>query len=272
MIHHSALPANYVVAGGKSLIPIASILHASTVEISSWNQNRYFTENFGFLEPVSVMLGERYVVKQASKTVQNVPAYGYVVPFLPCLKQLLGMPEVKMYVNSMQDCESDDGFYRDFGDGEYVRNQEMLKLAESIKILAFYDDIEVVNPIGVRVKKNKLSLFFWTLLNLPPRYRSRLNSIQLLAVAKTNDCKEFGVEKLLQDFITGLKDLYAGITVEELDRTFRGGLVAFLGDTLASNLVGGFKEGVGFARKFCRTCEVTCDTSSNIVLNEQCIQ
>jgi len=43
---------------------------------------------------------------------------------------------------------------------------------------------------------------------------------------------------------------------------------AFLEYTLASNLVGGFKEGVGFARKFCQSCEVTSDTSGNLFLHE----
>lgn len=41
--------------------------------------------------------------------------------------------------------------------------------------------------------------------------------------------------------------------------TFRGSLVAFLGDTPAVNMVGGFKEGVGMAMRKCRHCMTTYD-------------
>lgn len=37
---------------------------------------------------------------------------------------------------------------------------------------------------------------------------------------------------------------------------FKGYLVAFLGDTPAAGLAGGFKEGVGSARRCCRNCLV----------------
>ncbi len=37
---------------------------------------------------------------------------------------------------------------------------------------------------------------------------------------------------------------------------FHGSLVAFLGDTPAAGLVGGFKEGVGAAFRGCRTCMI----------------
>ena len=39
-------------------------------------------------------------------------------------------------------------------------------------------------------------------------------------------------------------------------KEFKGYLLVFLGDTPASGLVGGFKEGVGGAYRCCRTCMV----------------
>ena len=38
---------------------------------------------------------------------------------------------------------------------------------------------------------------------------------------------------------------------------FYGWLVAFIGDTPAAGLVGGFKKGVGGAYRGCRTCMIT---------------
>lgn len=46
--------------------------------------------------------------------------------------------------------------------------------------------------------------------------------------------------------------------------------MAFTGDTLAANLVGGFKEGVGFVYKICRTCEITSSQSKWILFHNDC--
>ena len=48
---------------------------------------------------------------------------------------------------------------------------------------------------------------------------------------------------------------------------FHGYLVAFLGDTPASSLVGGFKEGVGRAYRGCRSCMITTEDLCSKVLN-----
>lgn len=42
-------------------------------------------------------------------------------------------------------------------------------------------------------------------------------------------------------------------------KCFRGALIAFIGDTPASGLVGGFKEGVGGALRCCRSCMIKSD-------------
>lgn len=59
-----------------------------------------------------------------------------------------------------------------------------------------------------------------------------------------------------------------GILVPVTDgatRRYYGCLVTFLGDTPASSLVGGSKEGVGGAYRCCRTCMIKSDDLSTIV-------
>jgi hypothetical protein len=78
----------------------------------------------------------------------------------------------------------------------------------------------------------------------------------------------------LHDFIAGLNTLSStGVTVQVdgKDVTLKGGLVAFAGDTLAANAIGGFKEGVGFAHKICRTCEATSAQSPSLLCHYDCI-
>ena len=235
---------------------------------TAWLQKKYFSNNFGFIEPVQVELGDRFVIYTATQTVDSVKSYGYYIPFISNLKQLLGMPEVATSISSRVVLQ--DGISRDYMDGDYVKNHEIYRtgtIHDTFRIVAYTDDIEVVNPIGVHVKKNKLSLFFWTLVSVPPNLRSRTCAIQLLAVAKVSDIRKFGVSKLLLDFISGLKQLYAKQEVQSNPRCW---LVAFSGDTLATNFAAGFKEGVGFANKMCRTCEATQMTSPLLFRHEDC--
>ena len=46
---------------------------------------------------------------------------------------------------------------------------------------------------------------------------------------------------------------------------FHGCLVAFVGDTPASALIGGFKEGVGGAYRGCRSCMIETEDLSTTV-------
>ena len=47
--------------------------------------------------------------------------------------------------------------------------------------------------------------------------------------------------------------------IDDTPYCFKGTLLAFVGDTPAVNLVGGFKEGVGMAMRKCRHCMATHD-------------
>ena len=52
-----------------------------------------------------------------------------------------------------------------------------------------------------------IGVFYYTLGNLSPRYRSTLRTIQLIAIARTADIRNFGVEKLLASFVTSINML-----------------------------------------------------------------
>jgi len=236
---------------------------------TKWKLQKFLKEAFLLLEPVKVKMGERVCVTGARKSTQLKQSVGYFVLFLDNLHRLLAMPEIQDCLTSPDvSFHGDETSMFDYDDGNWCKNSSLFKHWKSLRILGYSDDIEVVNPIGTSTKKHKLTLFFFTLLNIPPKWRSKLSCIQLIAVAKTQDCKEFGLELLLHDFIQGLAVLH-GIGVDVTYKSgevqnHKGGLVAFTGDTVASNVLGGFKEGVGFANKVCRTCNITSSDLSTV--------
>ena len=71
---------------------------------------------------------------------------------------------------------------------------------------------------------------------------------------------EHGIDSILKPFIKDLNILGSqGITVnyKGIPRTFKGGLLCFLADNPASNLLGGFKESFSFSYQFCHSCLAT---------------
>ena len=50
-------------------------------------------------------------------------------------------------------------------------------------------------------------MFYWSLLNIHPAHRSTLQSIQLLAVAKSSDVRVYGIDAILTPVIADLKIL-----------------------------------------------------------------
>ena len=104
----------------------------------------------------------------------------------------------------------------------------------------YYDELEVVNPLGSWRGKHKLgkqfyllslnlhvhvlgplrcliffisfffftsAMFYWLLLNIHPAHRSSLKSIQLLAVGKCSDVKHYGIDSFLKPAIDEIKVL-----------------------------------------------------------------
>ena len=235
-------------------------------------QHNFFVKHFNLIDPIEVHLGTRRVwkiVKKEAVVVEKV-FKGYYVPFVQSLSALLSLPEVQRELTRGH--LSNDGIIEDFCDGAYVRNDDVLSQPNSLHILAYHDDMEIVNPIGAHVKTHKISIFYWILLNIRPQFRSRLPVIQLIGVAKSQDLRTFGHQPLLDDFIKGVSALSGQgleVSVSGQSVKYQGGLVAFSADTPAANYVAGFKEGVGFAQRKCRSCDITDVELGSIFFSEE---
>lgn len=57
--------------------------------------------------------------------------------------------------------DSRDGVYRDYCDGDFIRNHPLFKHNEEMLQLVFYfDEVEVANPLGSKRGKHKLGKGF----------------------------------------------------------------------------------------------------------------
>lgn len=231
----------------------------NSLELFSKHKHLKFLEKeCGLVRSVPVLMGEKLC--EIRGNVRVVKKFAYIVPFVSNLTKLLSMPEVWHWV--VRSHRSRDGIMRDICDGSYMREVRAELGVNDIylELILYMDDIEVVNPIGSHVKKHKVTMIYFTISNIPPEFRSKFESIQLLAVVKSLDIKSFGLKNVLKDFIDSmnlLKGIGIVVTVDNNNVTVKGSLVIAPADTPAAQFLGGFKEGVGFATKICRTCDAS---------------
>ncbi len=115
----------------------------------------------------------------------------------------------------------------DYCDAEDFKNHPLFSTkSNALQLILYYDDVEVCNPLGSRKTKHKLGMYTWYLIifpihkqrifsgffyymlgNISPKYRSRVNSIQLLAVVKTKDLKAYTMNEVLSPIIADIVKL-----------------------------------------------------------------
>lgn len=116
-------------------------------------------------------------------------------------------------------------FLGDYCDGLQF-NAHSLYASEptALQLILYYDELELCNPLGSRRKKHKvgvlwpcsilystshslvltgylLGAFYYMLGNLRPQLRSRINTIQLLLLAKYDSVAEFGIDRMLEPIV-----------------------------------------------------------------------
>jgi len=143
----------------------------------------------------------------------------------------------------------------DFSDGTLFQSHKLFGNDDTaLKILLHYDDVNLCNPLTNKV--HKITLLYYQLANLPIEYRSKLNSINLPGVCKTDHIKTYGINRVFEPLVKDLKvlgtDMGYPFSVFGGQIYLRGAVLAFLADTPTSNLEAGFKESVGGARRKCR--------------------
>ena len=145
--------------------------------------------------------------------------------------------------------------YRSYADGQHFTENSLLAKDEFTIALGLYiDDFEVANPLGTSRLKHKMCAVYWVLANIPAKYRSTLNQIQLALLCNTSTVKECGYEKILHPLIYDLKLLEQnGVYVEQLGVSVKGTVLYVAADNLGAHSLAGFLESFT-VDKFCRFC------------------
>ena len=227
-------------------------------------QKKYLEENYDLLPFDELSLGEKMkYFKKGNKRIISEASDTYIyIPIIESLRQILSSSKIRnvLFCDNFSSCE---GVYYDICDGTIYKDNEYFKVYKNaLAIIIYHDDVEICNALGSKSGKHKLDLYYYTIVNLPPQYRSRHAAVRLIAIAKTKHVKEYGVNKILRTLVDDLITLYDGVKLNYglNSITIYGKVVACTGDTLGQHLWAGFKEGVGASFQRCRHCYCNFDS------------
>ena len=213
---------------------------------------------------MEVRVGPAYYTTQFSgskrKKILKTDTFQYV-PVEDTLKKLLQLPDVVGEIDNFHG--SDSNRLNDMCDGSVFKNHPIFKFdKQEIQLNAYYDEVELCNPLGSYTKKHKIGCLFFTVGNIHPKYRSQLKCIFVSTLGSNTVIRKHGLNQFLQPFVSSVQSLVKNgldISIKNEIRHFNVSLLAFLADTLAAHALGGFKESMSFAHRICRSCMATSE-------------
>lgn len=136
-----------------------------------------------------------------------------------------------------------NGIYSNFTDGSCSRKNSFFDhFPNALQIILYFDGFELCNPLGSAKNKHKLLGIYMTLGNLSPWHRSKVDSIQLVALCFERIIKKYSFDKVFRRIVDDLKILETdGITMKD-GSNIRGTLVAVIADNLGSHQIGGYVQ------------------------------
>ncbi len=120
------------------------------------------------------------------------------------------------------------GILTDFCDGEVFRSHPLFSVhCGALQITLYYDDVEICNPLGSKRKTHTqgtcddyfivcmfslftlviVGIFYFTLLNLHPKLRSKYTAIHLMALCNTSYIDKYSMNAVIRPFVDDLKKL-----------------------------------------------------------------
>ncbi|RXG53851.1 hypothetical protein Avbf_11626 [Armadillidium vulgare] len=179
------------------------------------------------------------------------------VPILKTLETLLNHDEVL-----------NEAIFKIFVIGRnYSENFLFSHNPTALQIQLYYDYITLGNALGSRVKQSKMAMFYFSLGNIRPKYRSALHTIQLVLICNASLIKNH-LREVLLPFLTDIKTLETeGIKVikNNVIHCFKGTVSFISADNLAAHALGRFDS--FNSHRACRKCLIT-KVERNIVLHE----
>lgn len=149
-----------------------------------------------------------------------------------------------------------NGRYSAFCCGQaYKRNQLYQSYPESLQIRISNDDFEICNPLQPRAGLHKVCAVYFTVLNMPSEFLSKLSNIHLVCLCTADDLKtrQTDFNDIWRLIVSDMKSLEIdGLEIDD-NLVVRGTVSHLSADNLGNNVSQGFSAGFN-VEYYCRCC------------------
>ena len=214
------------------------IIEAQKMLNTRHRRENFIKENFKMVEAKEILLNEQEV-KNEGKPKDSF----FYVPILDSMRALF---EDQTFLHILEKSQSsprdpeDEDLLVEIRDGSLIRSLPYFKkFPEAYLGLLYSDEVEIVSPLGAGRGRHKVLQLFWTIGDIPKKYRSQVDTIQLGIVVKSNLIRKYGYRKIYKQLISDLNILEReGILVKHpFVRRIRVSFALHIGDNLeAANL------------------------------------
>ena len=201
---------------------------------SKYKQFELIKKSGKFVAPESVSLGTRLdtSLKNKQSVLKHKDVSFEYISIIDTLKTILSNEEIKK-ANEEFELEQDSS---------YFANHPIFKHKKNLRIILYFDELELMNPIGDVATIYEAGMFYFTLGNLTQRHNSALNNIYLTAIALMDDLKTYGSETLMRKIINEIKILESeGFAID--NKHYLGTIAQHCGDNKGLHMIFGLKMG-----------------------------
>ena len=198
---------------------------------TEWKRNAYYKETFPFISPTEY----RYT----NNSVTTKETFQYI-SMIETLKTLLKNNDIRSQILNPEPGIA--GHLNTLKDGTmYKMHIVFSQVQNSLEIILYSDEFQIVNPLGPHRKKHKILAFYFTSGNLHSRCKSQKSAMFLLALCKSCDIQKHGFSRIAEIINSELTILETtGIDAEGFPNRLRGALAFIARDNLNNHIIGGF--------------------------------
>lgn len=206
------------------------------------------------------------MIKPVEHIVGNFKSY--YISLKDTLTMLVQKEDIAPFILQSFSCH--ESHLTSFISGDAFRSMfSHIKGSRVLLIHLYNDEFEVVNPIGAHRGKHKMNATYFTLGNLPSKFRSSLQQIHLVNIVKHKAVKDEGYAVAFAPLTQELQELYTDGFTTSLPgghtEKFHAVLCTVSGDNLSSHALAGFRQ-IFSSGRVCRVCMISHDE-----LDDKCV-
>ena len=148
--------------------------------------------------------------------------------------------------------------FKSFKDGRYFKENVLFQPnPNALQICLYHSDFNIVNPLGNKPEKYKVSAFYFVIGNFSAKFKSRLKDIHLVILSPAAFNSKYGYKTILVSLVDDIKKLETeGIKVmfEGMRNQYHffGTLSMLIADNPAAHAIGGYFCNFSTVHRFCR--------------------